>query len=120
MNYKNNNEDYKPPTRDTKQKFIKQMKYIVFCKKCGKEIRFYDGWNWRINVGLCYGCRQGWFKERYHQFRTSPHYKAQNYQSWKRWTVANIVKRRRQALESYHRNKAKHKQRRHRATKKPT
>ena len=42
------------------------------------------------------------------------------YQLWKKWTVKNLIKRNKIALESYHRRKSdpKNKARKHRTTKK--
>jgi len=119
MAYKTN-KDYKPPTRDTKQKFIKEMKYIIFCKECGKEIRFFSGWNWRVGTKLCIAHRGIWLRQEYEKYKSNPKRKEVKYKRWKEYIILNIEKRRRWALESYHRNKHKHKDRKHRATKKPT
>ena len=97
--------DYKAPTRDTKQRFIKEMNYFVKCRVCGIEYRSHSGWTWRIGLRLCVTHRRAWFNEQYKKYKSKPRFKLRKYQEWKRWVVANIESRRRLALESYHRRK---------------
>ena len=119
MNYKTG-PDYKAPTRDTKQRFIKKMNYIIKCKVCGKEMRSYTGRNVKVSSRLCRTHRKGWLSELRKRYRALPRNKIAIYTSWRRWVAKNIERRRRLALESYHRNKDKpsNLERRHRATKK--
>lgn len=88
------------------------------CKECGVE---YTGRSqWSVRLGLCAVHRREWFKKFYQEYtkeylRTHPEARLRAYQSWRRWVIKNLSRRRTLALESYHRNKNKpgNKKRRH-------
>lgn len=106
-------------------KFYKDIQVIKFCKVCGVSFRPVRG-SLAGRIGLCKEHRPIFYKEWYQKFskpylaRMTPEararYKLKQYEVWLAWTKKNLDKRRLQALASYHRNKDKHKGRRHRAT----
>lgn len=117
--------------RAMSKKFYREVKLIKFCKnkKCGVEYRPQRG-SFFAMLGLCWECRRPyyamWYKEIWKPWfanqtpKKQAEIKNQKYLAWKAWVTDNIVKRRKQALASYHRNKKKksNKERKHRSTKK--
>jgi len=105
--------------------FYKDIKLIRFCKKCGVEYRP-PRFSFFASLRLCWVCRrpyyEKWYKERFLPYwnRQTPErkkeIKAQKHVVWLKWVEVNKEKRRAQALLSYHKNKTKHKGRRHRKT----
>ena len=78
--------------------------------------------SWEAFTGLCPKHRDLYYKELYkikYQFEKLPHRKALRYKIWLRWVKNNFKRRRQLALASYHKRKHLHKDRKHRATKKP-
>ncbi len=109
------------------KKFYRDVKLIRFCKKCGVEYRP-PRFSFFARLRLCWKCRRPyyakWYKESYLPWlkRQTPERIAEILKgrqvAWRAWVEANKDRRRAQALASYHKNKAKHKGRPHRATKK--
>ncbi len=104
--------------------FYKDVKIIKFCKVCHVPYRP-KRYTFFAMLGLCWKCRRPYYTKWYREVwkpwfaKQSPErkakYKKAQYLNWKVWVTKNELKRRKQALESYHRNKAKH-TRKHRAT----
>ncbi|MDZ4225343.1 MAG: hypothetical protein U1C49_00690 [Candidatus Andersenbacteria bacterium] len=107
------------------KEFYRDIKIIKFCKACGKEYRP-PRYSWRAYLGLCHWCLGSyykiWYKERYLPYfkrqteEKQKELKKNKYIYWKEWVTKNETKRKKQALASYHKNKEKHKTRKHRAT----
>ena len=107
--------------------FYRDIKLIKFCKVkgCGAEYRPVR-YSFFAQLGLCHKHRSVYYREvylnRYLPFfnELSPEgkqkYRLRRYEVCEKWVIKNSVRRRKQALESYHRNKDKHKERRHLAT----
>src|SRR3990167_80902 len=105
--------------------FYRDVKLAAkFCKKCKVEYRPRKG-SFFAALGLCWNCRKAyykvWYKTSWKSWlaKLSPEdkikYKNAARANWKAWVMRNGVRRRQQALASYHRHKAKHKGRKHRA-----
>lgn len=102
----------------------RDIKLIKFCKKCGVEYRP-ARYTFFAMLGLCWKCRRLYYRKWYLEswkpwFAAQPKEKQDQIRkaklvNLKVWVMKNKIKRRKQALESYHRNKHKHK-RKHRAT----
>ncbi|GEM_PF-3601166 len=96
-------------------KFYKDFHYIVFCKICRVEFRPQPHDRYRRYLGLCYVCRQKYWKKRYREyyipyFNALPPERQQGikracYEAWRRWVQTHIYRRRAQALKSYHTHK---------------
>ncbi len=108
--------------------FYRDIKVIKNCKVCRVEYRpIRSSFNDRL--GLCYKHRKQYYKHYYIAIRLawlkalSPQRRAewwkQHYGHLRQWVKDNPERRKAIALASYHRNKGKHKARKHRATKKP-
>ena len=107
--------------------FYKDVKLIKYCKKCQVQYRP-ARYTFFAALGLCWNCRRPYYQEWYQKFwkpwyaRLTPEakekYKKAHLVNWKAWVLRNEIKRRRQALESYHRRKEDlaNKKRKHRAT----
>jgi hypothetical protein len=99
----------------------KDIKVIRFCKTCKAEFRKNSG---DASLGLCIIHRRilintNWLI-RYRSL--SPERKRELFMpKWHRWVANNLELRRKQALASYHKNKAKpqNRQRKHAATRQP-
>ena len=119
---------YKLPTRDTEQKFLKEVYVVKFCKKCDVRylIRRGKSQMGKIRYGMdyCIKHRHLFWQDKYllykYQFQW-PSMKALQFKVWKKWVQQNPERRRQLARESYHRHKnnPRNKVRKHRATKKP-
>lgn len=109
--------------------FYKDVKIIKICKvpECGVEYRPERG-SFFAEIGLCHKHRtiyyRNWYINRFLPFfKKLPEAEKERYRKmklavWKKWVERNKDKRRLQALESYHRNKHKHIDRKHRAVRK--
>ena len=108
--------------------FYKDIKLIKLCKACGVEFRPLR-YSFFAHLGLCHKHRKVWYRNWYINWflpwfkKQSPEvqqrYRDMRYGVWKKWVENNKDRRRLQALVSYHKNKDKHRDRKHRATKKP-
>ncbi len=108
--------------------FYKDVKLIKRCKKCRVEYRP-KRYSFSATLGLCWDCRRPYYKKWYQEvwkvwFERQTKEKQKQLRKaklfgWKIWVMKNKVRRRKQALESYHRrkNNPTNKKRRHRATK---
>ena len=106
--------------------YYRDVKLIKFCKKCGVEYRP-PRFTFFAMFGLCWKCRRPYYKKFYNEVwkpwfaKQTPEMRAKikgkRYLVWKIWVTKNEIKRRQQALASYHKNKEKYRGRRHRATK---
>ncbi len=94
------------------QTFYKKYLYIKHCKICKVEFRPQHNDTYRIYLGLCYECKRKYHKKRYREYYI-PYFNAlppdkqkgikkARYMAWRRWVMANIGRRRAQALKSYH------------------
>jgi hypothetical protein len=102
--------------------------YIYQCKVCRIEFRPQHEDRYRRYLRLCHKCRMEYSRKRYRAYYLSYFQalpperqrtiKAKRYAIWKVWVGKNIERRRKQALESYHRCKHRH-NRRHRRTRIP-
>ena len=100
--------------------FYHDIKLIKFCKKCGVEYRP-ARYTFFAMLGLCWKCRRPYYRKWYLEmwrpwFAAQPKEKQDQLRkaklvNWKVWVTKNEIKRRKQALESYHRNKHKRKRR---------
>ena|SRR3990167_4938471 len=107
------------------KEFYRDVKLILRCKKCGVEYRP-PRFSFFAHLHLCWNCRRPYYAKWYREMwipyfkRQTPErqreIKRQKQAVWITWVQRNLSKRRVQALESYHRNKEKHKTRRHRKT----
>lgn len=105
--------------------YYKDIKLIRFCKKCGVEYRP-PRFSFFAMLRLCWKCRRPYYAKWYRTVflpwwkKQTParqqEIKAQRQETWRVWVDRNKNHRRAQALASYHRNKDKHKGRRHRKT----
>ena len=92
------------------REFTKRIKLIIFCKVCGVEFRPPYG-SWQSRQRLCVVHRRILQRERRNKREKTltPEYKKERYKKqypyWKKWVANNLEKRRRQALESFHRRK---------------
>lgn len=92
----------------------RDIKLIKFCKVCGVEYRP-ARYSFSAHLGLCHKHRRVYYKNWYANyflpwFKKQPpavkqKYREKKYASWKKWVEKNIDRRRKQALESYHRRK---------------
>lgn len=106
-------------------KFFRDIKLIKFCKVCKVEYRPPRG-SFAAASGLCYVHRKIFTKESFAKWnkrfwaRMTPEqrkaYRKKQQKNWLNWVIKNIDRRRKQALESYHRKKHLHKSRKHRRT----
>ena len=107
--------------------FYRDIQLIKFCKKCGVEYRP-RRFSYQAASGLCIVCRRA-MKAKYWREVGLPRFRAlspeqrreiwkKRYPSWLKWVAKNLPKRRKMALDSYHRRKEEHWHRRHRSTKK--
>lgn len=106
--------------------FYRDVKLIKFCKVCNVEYRPERG-SFFAMLGLCHKHRkvyyQDWYKNKFLPFfeklslEQKQKYRDMRYGVWKKWVTNNVERRRLQALESYHRNKHKHTDRKHRKKK---
>ncbi len=99
--------------------FYKDVKIIKYCQKCGVSFRPQKG---TAHFNLCAVHRRPYAQEAYKKYQEKykekykGKYKDLRYRTWKAWIEKNLERRRKLALESYHRNKDKHKSRKHRTT----
>lgn len=99
----------------------RDIKIVKFCKVCGVEYRP-ARYSHIGAIGMCWKCRKEairlWQKKWWGNLseERKKEYKKKRYEMWKKWVVKNLERRRKQALKSYHKNKDKHRNRRHRAT----
>ncbi len=98
-------------------------KWIKFCSICGIDYAPKRG-SWEAATNLCVLHRDQWYKELYKKkylFERLPYRKALRYKVWLAWVKKNWERRKKIALDSYHRrkNEPHNKMRKHRATKKP-
>lgn len=112
----------------SKLKFYKQRQVMKVCLVCGTV--FKPEWKSSFaSLGFCHKHRHIHYQKFYANVfvpwydALSPEerkaFKQKQYNIWKRWVENNKPQRRAQALASYHKNKDKHRDRKHRATKKP-
>ena len=105
--------------------FYKDVKVIKFCKARGCNVEFRpERGSIEDRLGFCIVHRREHYKAWYRDVclpyakTLTPdqrkRYAKTRHETWKKWVIKNLEKRRKQALESYHRNKAKHKDRKHR------
>jgi hypothetical protein len=102
-------------TMSKKPYFYKEYHYIMYCKLCGVMFRPQHEDRYRRYLGLCYECKQKYWKKRYREyyvpyFNALPPEKQQGikkarYEAWRRWVQAHLERRRAQALKSYHARK---------------
>ena len=103
--------------------FYRDVKLISFCKVCGVEFRPPRA-SFFAMLGLCHKHRKlyyrAWYFNVYLPFfkKLTPaqqqKYRDRRYQVWLKWVTNNKERRKLQALESYHRRKHLHKDRKHR------
>lgn len=103
--------------------FYKDVKLIKSCKVCHVEYRP-PRYSFFAMLGLCWNCRRPYYKEWYEKrwkkwyaklsLEDKLKYKKAALVNWKAWVTRNEIKRRKQALDSYHKNKHRHLQRKHR------
>lgn len=106
-------------------RFYRDIKLIIFCRVCGVEFRP-RRFSMASVLKLCWNHRTEFYRKRYREVlipfyaALSPEKKAQyralQRKRWNRWVELHGDQRRQQALASYHRHKARHKGRKHRAT----
>lgn|SRR3990167_733356 len=105
--------------------FYRDVKLIKYCRLPGCNVEFRPArGSFFAKINLCHKHRmlyyRSWYIHRFLPFfKKLPPEKKEYYRKmklvvWKKWVEKNIVKRRLQALASYHKNKDKHKARRHR------
>lgn len=108
--------------------FYRDVKVVKHCKVKGCNVLFRpQRGSVEDRLGLCHTHRHEYYKKWYdkvgrkYEESLTPaqkeRYKKTRYATWLKWVEKNKEKRRAQALASYHRNKAKHKDRKHRPTK---
>lgn len=108
--------------------FYRDIQLIKQCKVCGVEYRP-PRYSFFAVLGLCQKHRKQYYKHHYIVIKLpwlkalSPQRRAewwkQHYGHLRKWVRDNPERRKAIALVSYHKNKDKHKARKHRATKKP-
>ena len=104
--------------------YYKDIKIIKFCKVCGVRYRP-ARYSHQASLGLCHTHRRIYKLEEFRKWfkKLSPEvqkkYRDREYEIWKKWVLKHMDRRRKMALESYHRRKGepKNRARKHRATK---
>ena len=96
------------------KEFYRDIKLIISCKNCGVEYRP-ARFSFFASLKLCWKCRRIYYRNWYINkflpwFMKQPKevqdkYRKMRYDAWLKWVEKNADKRRKQALESYHRRK---------------
>lgn len=98
------------------KKFYRDVKLIRACKICGVQFRP-KRYTTAAKLRLCHKHREEWWKERYQKemaYEQTPERKKMRFAAWKKWVEKNEIRRRKLALDSYHRRKHLHAARKHR------